>query len=71
MKGFTASHPLRHFVQLATRWSSIARARVKLEIDHVPGVDNKWADALSRNCGWIQHFFPKDQRVHIDLSDLL
>ena len=47
MKGFTIAHPLRRFVQVIIPWATISR--IKLEIDDIPGIDNEWADALSRN----------------------
>ena len=51
VRGFTTSHPLRRFVQVIIRWATTTR--VKLEVDFFPGIDNEWADALSRNKGFI------------------
>ena len=56
MKGFTTAGPLRRFVQVTIRWATITR--VKLEIDYLPGIDNEWADALSRNKDFNQGFLP-------------
>ena len=47
MKGFTTAHPLRRFVQVLIRWATVSR--IKLEADYLPGIDNEWADPLSRN----------------------
>ena len=69
MKGFTTAHPLRRFVQVFTRRATISR--IKLEVDYLPGIDNEWADALSRNKDSIKGFFPRAQRIEFYLIDLL
>ena len=68
MKGFTTKHPLRRFVQVITRWATISC--VKLEVD-LPGIDNEWADGLSRNKAFIKGFFPPEQRIEFSVNDLL
>ena len=37
----------------------------QLEVDNLPGTDNKWADALCRNEDLIIGFFPPAQRIEI------
>ena len=61
MKGFT--------VQLATRWAKISR--VKLKVDYLSGIDNEWADALSRKKDSIKGFFQPEQRIEFSVNDLL
>ena len=69
MKGFTTAHPLRRFVQVIIRWATISR--IKLEVDYIPGIDNEWADAVSRNKEFIKCFFPAEQRIEFSVNDLL
>ena len=69
VKGFTTAHPLRRFVQVITRWATISR--IKLEVDYLPGIDNEWADALSRNKEFIKGFFPSERRIDFSVNDLL
>ena len=67
MKGFTTAHPLRGSVQVIIRWATISR--IKLEVDYLPGIDNEWADALSRNNEFINGFFPSEQRIEFSVND--
>ena len=69
MRGFTIAHPLRRFVQVITRWATISW--VNLEVDNIPGIDNEWANALSRNKEFIKGFFPPEQRIEFSVNDLL
>ena len=52
--GFTTAHPLRRFVQVIIRWATISR----IKLEYLPGIDNEWSDALSRNKEFIKGFFP-------------
>ena len=68
MKEFTTAHLLRRFVQVFTRWAAIYR--VTLEVGFLPGIDNDWADALSRSKDSMKGFFPPAQRINFCLNDL-
>ena len=69
MRGFTIAHPLRHLFHFIIRWATISL--VKLEVDNILGIDNEWANALSRNKVSIKGFFPPAQRIEFSVNDLL
>ncbi|CAE7347510.1 unnamed protein product [Symbiodinium sp. CCMP2592] len=66
-KLFTTSWPLSQFLQLIASWSSCHG--VELQISHVAGAHNQWADDLSR--GRLKAFSHRPQeRVRISLGRL-
>ena len=64
---FTTAHSLRRFVEVISRWATIFR--IKLEIDHILGIDSEWAGALSRNKELIKGCFPPEQRTEFFVND--
>ncbi|CAE7572172.1 unnamed protein product [Symbiodinium sp. CCMP2592] len=66
-KLFTTSWPLSQFLQLIAKWSSCHG--VDLQVSHVAGAHNQWADDLSR--GRLQAFSHRPQeRVRVSLYRL-
>jgi hypothetical protein len=43
---YSSATPMRYFVQLLAWWAS--KLRVNLQVVHIPGKDNIWADHISR-----------------------